>query len=46
MHFAKNANQFANLFFKPKFKILVEKTDKNNKVALKKQLDINLYAIK
>ena len=46
MHFTKYVNQFANSFFKPKFKILVEKTDKNNKVALKKQLDIDLHKIK
>ena len=28
MHFAKYVNQFANSFFKQKFKILVEKTNK------------------
>ena len=27
MHFAKYVNQIANSFFKPKFKILVEKTN-------------------
>jgi len=46
LNFFKYVKQFVNVFFKSKFKDMIEKADKKDKVDLKKVLDKDLSEIK